>query len=275
MYISGGSNVYPREIEEKVLKHPALAEVAILGVPDRTWGEIGVAVCVLRPGQAVNERELLTWLEPQVSRYKLPKRVFFWDELPKSAYGKITKKAVRAELEARGQVPLDQPVPAAEVAKAEPSPLCGGGGERSEPGGEPGCRKELGSRAGRSTQHRRVPLSRPASTGHPPPQRGEGFVSRQTSPSPEAPHATPTHHGQPRARTLIHPGRFNPVRIHSQRRRAGPRPAGAPAGDEPVRRAGAAPRRGPGSSHASTTILGGCSRRCTTASPRPTRPGRR
>ncbi|WP_298952821.1 acyl-CoA synthetase [uncultured Methylobacterium sp.] len=113
MYISGGSNVYPREIEEKVLKHPALAEVAILGVPDKTWGEVGVAVCVLRPGQAVNERELLTWLEPQVSRYKLPKRVFFWDELPKSAYGKITKKAVRAELEARGQVPLDQPVPAA------------------------------------------------------------------------------------------------------------------------------------------------------------------
>ncbi|RVU15056.1 acyl-CoA synthetase [Methylobacterium oryzihabitans] len=113
MYISGGSNVYPREIEEKVLKHPALAEVAILGVPDRTWGEVGVAVCVLRPGETVNERELLTWLEPQVSRYKLPKRVFFWDELPKSAYGKITKKSVRAELEARGQVPLDQPVPAA------------------------------------------------------------------------------------------------------------------------------------------------------------------
>ncbi|MEH3148237.1 MAG: acyl-CoA synthetase [Methylobacterium frigidaeris] len=113
MYISGGSNVYPREIEEKVLKHPALAEVAILGVPDKTWGEVGVAVCVLRPGETVNERELLTWLEPQVSRYKLPKRVFFWDELPKSAYGKITKKAVRAELETRGQVPLDQPVPAA------------------------------------------------------------------------------------------------------------------------------------------------------------------
>ena len=49
MYISGGSNVYPRETEEKILTHPAIAEVAILGVPDKTWGEVGVAVCVLRP----------------------------------------------------------------------------------------------------------------------------------------------------------------------------------------------------------------------------------
>ena len=106
MYISGGSNVYPRETEEKILTHPAIAEVAILGVPDRTWGEVGVAVCVLRPGAALGEDELLGWLAPKVARYKLPKRVFFWDELPKSGYGKITKKSVRAELEARGSLPL-------------------------------------------------------------------------------------------------------------------------------------------------------------------------
>ena len=101
MYISGGSNVYPREIEEKVLQHPAVAEVAILGMPDRTWGEVGVAVCVLREGAALTEQALIAWLESQVTRYKLPKRVVFWDELPKSAYGKITKKLIRAELEAR------------------------------------------------------------------------------------------------------------------------------------------------------------------------------
>ena len=81
MYISGGSNVYPRETEEKILTHPAIAEVAILGVPDTTWGEVGVAVCVLRPEAALNERELLAWLDGKVSRYKLPKRVFFWDAL--------------------------------------------------------------------------------------------------------------------------------------------------------------------------------------------------
>ena len=108
MYISGGSNVYPRETEEKILTHPAIAEVAILGVPDRTWGEVGVAVCVLRPEAVLNERELLAWLDGKVSRYKLPKRVFFWDALPKSGYGKITKKDVRAELEARGCLPLGQ-----------------------------------------------------------------------------------------------------------------------------------------------------------------------
>jgi fatty-acyl-CoA synthase len=109
MYISGGSNVYPREIEEKMLVHPAIAEVAILGVPDKTWGEVGVAVCVLRQGEWLNEQELIAWMEGKVSRYKLPKRVFFWEALPKSGYGKITKKIVREELEARGLLPLDKP----------------------------------------------------------------------------------------------------------------------------------------------------------------------
>jgi fatty-acyl-CoA synthase len=109
MYISGGSNVYPREIEEKILTHPAIAEVAVLGVPDRTWGEVGVAVCVLRAQADVRESELLAWMEGRVARYKLPKRVFFWEALPRSAYGKITKKDIRAELEARGDLPLAQP----------------------------------------------------------------------------------------------------------------------------------------------------------------------
>lgn len=108
MYISGGSNVYPRETEEKLLKHPAIAEVAILGVPDPTWGEVGVAVCVARPGETVEEAALLAWLSSEVARYKLPKRVFFWDELPKSGYGKITKRAIREGLETRGCLPLEQ-----------------------------------------------------------------------------------------------------------------------------------------------------------------------
>ncbi|WP_247658512.1 acyl-CoA synthetase [Aquabacter sp. L1I39] len=107
MYISGGSNVYPREVEEKALQHPDLVEVAILGVPDPMWGEVGVAVCVARPGAPVSERDILAFLDGKVSRYKLPKRVFFWEALPKSAYGKITKKMVREELEARGALPLE------------------------------------------------------------------------------------------------------------------------------------------------------------------------
>ncbi|MCF6326118.1 MAG: acyl-CoA synthetase [Devosiaceae bacterium] len=101
MYISGGSNIYPREIEEKLLAHPTLSEVAVLGVPDERWGEVGVAICVLREGQNLSADELLKWMDGKISRYKLPKRVFFWDELPKSAYGKVTKKNIMAALEAK------------------------------------------------------------------------------------------------------------------------------------------------------------------------------
>ena len=107
MYISGGSNVYPREVEEVLLQHPALAEAAIVGVPDPVWGESGIAICVLRPAPsqdapAPGEAALLAWLGGKVARYKLPRRVVFWDALPKSAYGKITKKLLREELDARG-----------------------------------------------------------------------------------------------------------------------------------------------------------------------------
>jgi fatty-acyl-CoA synthase len=103
MYISGGSNIYPREIEEKILTHPGIGEVAVLGVPDPVWGEVGVAVCVAREGSTpLSEAEMAAFLGPKVPRYKMPKRFFFWEALPKSGYGKIPKRMVRDELEARG-----------------------------------------------------------------------------------------------------------------------------------------------------------------------------
>jgi fatty-acyl-CoA synthase len=103
MYISGGSNIYPREVEEKILTHPKIGEVAVLGVPDPVWGEVGVAVCVAREGAGpVTEAEMAGFLAPKVPRYKMPKRFFFWEALPKSGYGKIPKRLVRDELEARG-----------------------------------------------------------------------------------------------------------------------------------------------------------------------------
>jgi fatty-acyl-CoA synthase len=108
MYISGGSNIYPREVEEKILTHPKIGEVAVLGVPDPVWGEVGVAVCVPREGAGpVTEAEMAGFLAPKVPRYKMPKRFFFWDALPKSGYGKIPKRLVRDELEARGLLNLD------------------------------------------------------------------------------------------------------------------------------------------------------------------------
>jgi fatty-acyl-CoA synthase len=104
MYISGGSNIYPREIEEKILTHPAIAEVAVLGLPDPVWGEIGVAVCVARPGASASEGEIAEFLSAKIARYKMPKRFFFWEALPKSGYGKVPKRLVRDELEARGEL---------------------------------------------------------------------------------------------------------------------------------------------------------------------------
>ncbi|KMK64820.1 acyl-CoA synthetase [Puniceibacterium sp. IMCC21224] len=103
MYISGGSNIYPREIEEKILLHPDISETAVLGMPDPTWGEVGIAVCVAR-GSAPDTAALLDWLGTRLPRYKMPKQIVFWDEMPKSAYGKITKKLIRAELVARGEI---------------------------------------------------------------------------------------------------------------------------------------------------------------------------
>jgi acyl-CoA synthetase (AMP-forming)/AMP-acid ligase II len=102
MYISGGSNIYPREIEEKILTHPGIGEVAVLGVPDPAWGEAGIAVCVAAQGANVDEADLVAFLEGKLARYKMPKRFIFIEEMPKSAYGKITKKLVREALEARG-----------------------------------------------------------------------------------------------------------------------------------------------------------------------------
>ena len=77
--------------------------MAVVGVPDPFWGEVGIAVCVAREGAAeVSELELATFLAAKVPRYKMPKRFFFWDALPKSGYGKVPKRLVRDELEARG-----------------------------------------------------------------------------------------------------------------------------------------------------------------------------
>ena len=103
MYISGGSNVYPREVEEVLLSHPGVAEAAVLGVPDAKWGEIGVAVIVAsHPG--LTAEALLAHLDGRCARYRWPRHFFFWDALPKSGYGKVTKKDIRARLVERGEL---------------------------------------------------------------------------------------------------------------------------------------------------------------------------
>jgi acyl-CoA synthetase (AMP-forming)/AMP-acid ligase II len=99
MYISGGSNVYPREIEEVLLTHPAIAEACVVGVPDPKWGESGVAVLVVRDGARINLGELLAHLKGRIASYKMPARVVVWESLPKSGYGKVVKRDVIKLLE--------------------------------------------------------------------------------------------------------------------------------------------------------------------------------
>ncbi|MFX1561545.1 MAG: long-chain fatty acid--CoA ligase [Promethearchaeota archaeon] len=92
MFISGGENVYPTEIEELLFKHPSILEAAVVGVPDEKWGEVGKAFIVLKPDEVLDEDSVLKYLHGKLARYKIPKQYEFRDELPKSAAGKILKR---------------------------------------------------------------------------------------------------------------------------------------------------------------------------------------
>jgi acyl-CoA synthetase (AMP-forming)/AMP-acid ligase II len=94
--ISGGFNVYPREVEDTLLGHPNVREAAVVGVPDERWGEVVQAVVSLRA--PVDEAELLDWVRPRLAGYKRPRAVHFSDDLPKSSAGKILRRSVRDEL---------------------------------------------------------------------------------------------------------------------------------------------------------------------------------
>jgi fatty-acyl-CoA synthase len=99
MYISGGSNVYPREVEETLLLHPAVAEACVVGMPHEKWGEAGVAVLVLEQGADASPEALLAHLDGKLAKYKWPQEFVFWSELPKSGYGKVTKRDVKHRLQ--------------------------------------------------------------------------------------------------------------------------------------------------------------------------------
>ena len=95
MFISGGENVYPAEIEAVLYKHPAVHMCAVVGVPDSKWGEVGKACVVLKPGMAATAEELITFMQERLARYKVPKSVDLLPELPISAAGKILKRELR------------------------------------------------------------------------------------------------------------------------------------------------------------------------------------
>jgi acyl-CoA synthetase (AMP-forming)/AMP-acid ligase II len=96
MVISGGLNIYPREVEEVLLTHPAVSEVCVFGVPDDKWGEALKAQVVLAAGEVATASEIIAFAGEHMAGYKKPKTVDFVEEIPKTTYGKPDKKAVRA-----------------------------------------------------------------------------------------------------------------------------------------------------------------------------------
>ena len=100
LIISGGSNIYPREVEELLLTAPGVAEVAVVGAPDAEWGEVVVAFVVARPGAAPTPESLDAHCLAQMARFKRPKRYLIVDALPKNNYGKVLKTALRERLAA-------------------------------------------------------------------------------------------------------------------------------------------------------------------------------
>nr|WP_282189398.1 hypothetical protein [Azospirillum endophyticum] len=96
--ISGGTNVYPREVEEVLLRHPDVAEVCVTGQPDPEWGEIVVAFIVAEAGRDTSPASLDDHCNANIARFKRPKRYLFVDGLPKNNYGKVLKRELRERL---------------------------------------------------------------------------------------------------------------------------------------------------------------------------------
>jgi len=96
MIISGGENVYPAEVESAIYGHPAVQEVAVIGIPDAKWGEAVKAVVVAKPGMIIEEDEIIAWARERIAAFKAPRSVDMIGELPRNASGKILRKDLRA-----------------------------------------------------------------------------------------------------------------------------------------------------------------------------------
>jgi fatty-acyl-CoA synthase len=95
MIITGGENVYPREIEEVLYGHPKILEAAVIGLPDPDWGERIHAVVALKEGESLSEQEVIDYCKSYIASFKKPKSVEFVDRLPRSPAGKVLKRILR------------------------------------------------------------------------------------------------------------------------------------------------------------------------------------
>ncbi|HZM83963.1 MAG TPA: long-chain fatty acid--CoA ligase [Candidatus Limnocylindrales bacterium] len=99
LIIRGGYNVYPREVEEVLYEHPAVAEAAVIGVPHQEWGEEVAAAVALKPGTTATEQELIDFVKERIAAYKYPRQLWIMDSLPKTATGKILRREVASSVE--------------------------------------------------------------------------------------------------------------------------------------------------------------------------------
>ena len=97
MYISGGENVYPAEIEKVYLENRKILNAGVCGIPDRKWGEAGLVSIVLKEGETMTEEEAIRLCDGRLARYKIPKVVRFVDELPMTASQKIIRRKLRED----------------------------------------------------------------------------------------------------------------------------------------------------------------------------------
>jgi len=111
MIISGGENVYPAEVEAVIAEHPSVAEVAVVGQPDPTWGETVHAVIIPRPDADATPEEIITWCRDRLAHFKCPKTAEFTAELPRTTTGKVLKRELRAQLADREAAETDPAQP--------------------------------------------------------------------------------------------------------------------------------------------------------------------
>jgi acyl-CoA synthetase (AMP-forming)/AMP-acid ligase II len=95
MIVSGGENIYPAEVENALMLHPAVADGAIIGVPDDKWGEAVKAIVVLKPGSTADAQTIMAFMRERIARFKCPKSVDFVDSIPRNPSGKILKRVLR------------------------------------------------------------------------------------------------------------------------------------------------------------------------------------
>ena len=95
MFITGGFNVYPAEIEQCLLTYPGVAQAAVIGIPDERMGEVAMAFLLPAPGMEIEQARFLAWCREQMANYKVPRRVQVLQSMPINAAGKVTKNVLR------------------------------------------------------------------------------------------------------------------------------------------------------------------------------------